>query len=97
MRIGEKTPPGSRERHLAPAVAFQQAQIQFGLQRLDLPGEGGLADVQTFGGAPEREQFRHGREVTQVTQFHENNGLAFDSRNASKRDAQSNIASCCRA
>jgi NitT/TauT family transport system substrate-binding protein len=60
---------GGREAHVMTA-AFEDGGAEFGFELLDGAAEGGLGDVQTFGGAGKAEFFGHGAEVLQETEFH---------------------------
>lgn len=56
--------------HHALGRAVEQQHAQFVLELLDLVRQGGLRDVQPFGGAREVERTRQGIEITQMPQLH---------------------------
>jgi hypothetical protein len=69
-RLRQKAPAGLGQHHSRGAPVEEQ-HAELVLQRLDLGGEGRLADVQPFGGPREVRKFGDREEAAQLIELHE--------------------------
>ena len=66
---GEQAPAGRRKRHARTTSVSNSVDAEPFLQRLDVPGDGGLAQMQRFGGPREVAELGNGNESAKLVEI----------------------------